>query len=147
MTYNSHKVNRWCKNHNHKYFVGNQLSKSEPFIRLPQALIANYQIPIASSTSITVVRIIYFTVVLCVYVVVLYFFWLKGLFTNLVSFHFQTQNRDMHVYVHAWSPNNSDRTSKTIHFWACFFYNIFILVSNPIHWYNVFLLTSLFQEG
>ena len=27
VTYNSHKAVRWCNNHNHWYFAGNQLSK------------------------------------------------------------------------------------------------------------------------
>ena len=55
-------------NHNHKYFAGNRLSKTAPFIRSHRLLYNNYQIAIANSTFITVARIIYFTALLCVYV-------------------------------------------------------------------------------
>ena len=94
------------------YFVGNQLSKTASFIRSPQAIYTNYQIAIASRTSTTVVRIIYFTIVLCVYVLVLYLFYIKQLFTNLSSFHFQTKDSDMHAYAHSWSPNDGDKIQQ-----------------------------------
>ena len=34
----SHKANGWSNNHSHKYCVGNQLSKTTPFIESPQAI-------------------------------------------------------------------------------------------------------------
>ena len=38
-------------------------------------------------------------------------------------------------------------TSKTINFWGRFVYNMVnILDSNPIHWYNIFLLTSFLRQ-
>ena len=39
MSYIFHKANRWCNNPSHKYFVGNQLSKTTPFIGSLQAII------------------------------------------------------------------------------------------------------------
>ena len=42
---------------------------------------------VASSTSITIVRIIYFTIVLCVYVIVLDLFYLTRIFTELTCFY------------------------------------------------------------
>ena len=62
--------------------------------------VITYQL--TSSTSITVVRIFYFTVVLCAYVIMLYLFYIKQLFTNLFSFHFQTKDSDTYMYVHRW---------------------------------------------
>ena len=47
---------------------GKLIIKTASFIGSPQAIIY-YQIAIASSTSLTVVRIIQFTVVICVYVI------------------------------------------------------------------------------
>ena len=115
MTYNSSKANRWCINHNHKYFLGNQSSKSAPFIG---SLQAKLYLTNASNTLITVVRIINFTVVHCVYIIVLlYLFCYKPVFIPLL-----TKDRDMHAYVHSWLPNDDDRNSKTTNFWACFFY-------------------------
>ena len=38
-------------------------------------------------------------------------------------------------------------TSKMINFWDRFVYNMIILDSNPIHWYNIFLLASFLEAG
>ena len=40
-------------------------------------------------------------------------------------------------------------TSKTINFWGRFVYNMvgYILDSNPIHRYNIFLLASFLEVG
>ena len=72
----------------------------------------NYQIAIASSTSIIIVRIVYFTIAVCVYIMVLYLFYIKWLFTNLFSFHFQTKDRDTHVYAPSWLPNDGNRNQQ-----------------------------------
>ena len=39
------------------------------------------------------------------------------------------------------------KTSKVVNFWGRFFYNMVILDNNPIHQYNIFLLTSFFELG
>ena len=129
MTCNFHKANRWCNNHCHKYFAGNQLSKTVPFIGSPQAII--YQLSNRHSTQyiIIVVSKICYTVVICVYLIVPYLFCIKQSLSNLSSFHFQTKHSDTHASTHSWSSNNAymvTETSKTINFWACFFYNMFL---------------------
>ena len=89
----------------------------------------NYQTAIALSTSIIIVRKIYFNAVICVYLVVLYLFCIKQSLSNLFSFHFQTKHSNTHAPTHSWSSNNAymvTETSKTINFWACFFYNMFL---------------------
>ena len=48
-----------------------------------------YQLDIAISSSV-IIRKIYFTVILCIYIIVIYFYCTKWLFTNLFLFHFQT---------------------------------------------------------
>ena len=119
--YNSRKANRWCNNHSFKYFVGNQLSKTTPFTRVPQAIMYNYQIYIAHSTPIIVVRKIYFTVVVCVYLIVLYLFCIKQLFSNLSSFHFQAKDSHMHAYAHSRSPNDGHRNQQNNRLLGLFF--------------------------
>ena len=76
-------------------------------------------------------------------------FYIKQLFTNLILFHFLTKNSNTHAYVHSWLPNNGDRNQQNNQLVLSLFLlkNVFILVSNPIHWYYIFLLTSLFQAG
>ena len=105
MTYNSSKANGWCINHNHRNFVRNQSSKSVLFIGSLQAIIylAN-----ASNTLITVVRVINFTVVHCVYIIVLlHLFCYKPVFIPLL-----TKDRDMHAYVHSWCQMMVTETVK-----------------------------------
>ena len=60
----------------------------------------------------TYIRIIYFTVILCVYVIVPYLFYIKRLFTNLFSFQFQTKNSDTLAYVYSWLSNDADRNQQ-----------------------------------
>ena len=72
----------------------------------------NDQIAIAHSTSIIVVRKIYFTVVICVYLIVLYLFCIKRSLSNLSSFHFQPKDSNTHVYAHSWLSNNNDRNQQ-----------------------------------
>ena len=81
--------------------MGNQSSKTIPFIGSPQAKYTNYQNTIANSTSIVVIRIIYFTIVHCF------------LFINLFSLYFQVKDSDTHADVHSWSPNDGDRNQPT----------------------------------
>ena len=61
----------------------------------------NYQLDIAISSSV-IIRKIYFTVILCIYIIVIYFYCTKWLFTNLFLFHFQTKDCDMHAYAHLY---------------------------------------------
>ena len=55
----------------------------------------------------------------------------------------------MHEYVHLWSPNDDDgnhqkqQTLEPVSFTTLL---VFILVSNPVHQYNVFLLASFSGE-
>ena len=70
--------------------------KTAPFIGSLQAII--YQIAKAHSKSVTIVRKIYFTVVICIYLIVLYTFCVKQSFSNLSSFHFQTKDSDTYGY-------------------------------------------------
>ena len=75
----------------------------------------NYQLDITISTSV-IMRKIYFTIILCIYIIVLYFYCTKWLFTNLFLFHFQTKDCDMHAYVHlslsTLVPNSRDWHEK-----------------------------------
>ena len=127
MMYYSCKGNGGCNNHSHKYFIGNQLSKTTPFIGSPQAII--YQLSNRHSTQYINYRCkkIYFTVVICIYLIVLYLFCIKRSFSNLSLFHFQTNDSDMHAYVHSWSSNNGDRNQQNnqllgpISFITCFY--------------------------
>ena len=89
------------------------VSKATSFIVSPQAIITNNELAVAGSTSIIVVKKIYFTVVLCVYIIVLDLFYTERLFTNLFSFHFQT--KDGNMCAPAWSPNDG-----TTNFWVPF---------------------------
>ena len=118
--HNSNKRNGWCNNHKQKYFAGSQLSKTSPFIGSPQGIIyrlSNHH----SSTSIAVIRIIYFTV-LCVYVLVLYLLDLKWLFTNLFHSTFE-QRIVIHMHMSTCSHQIMvTETSKTTNFKACFFF-------------------------
>ena len=75
-------------------------------------LYTNNQLAVACSMLIIILRIIYFTVVLCVHVTVLYLFYIKQWFTNLFLFHFQTKDSDTHAYAHSWSPNDGDRNQQ-----------------------------------
>ena len=73
---------------------------------------------------------IYFTVVICVYLIVLYFFCIKQSLSNLssfyFSFYFQPMDSDMHAHAHSWPSSDGTETSKTTNFQACFFYNIYL---------------------
>ena len=66
----------------------------------------------AHSTSIIVVRKIYFTVVICVYLIVLYLFCIKRSLSNLSSLHFQPKDSDSHAYAHTRSSNDGDRNQQ-----------------------------------
>ena len=91
------------------YFARNQLSKPALFYQIP----TGYNAPIIDSPKSAVqVRKIYFTVVLSVYIIVLYHFYMKQLFTNRLSFHFKTKDSNVCVYVHSWSPNDGDRNQQ-----------------------------------
>ena len=70
--------------------------KTASFIGSPQAII--YQIAKAHSKSVTIVRKNYFTVVICIYLIVLYAFCVKWSFSNLSLFHFQTKDSDTYEY-------------------------------------------------
>ena len=79
--------------------------------------------------SIIILRIVNFTVVLCVHVTVLRtFFQHKAIGHKSVLFHFQTQDSDMHVYMHTHVHQTMEtETGKTINFWGCFIYNMVII--------------------
>ena len=57
-----------------------------------------YQIAKAHFKSVTIVGKIYFTVVICIYLIVLYAFCVKWSFSNLSLFHFQTKDSDTYLY-------------------------------------------------
>ena len=54
----------------------------------------------------------YFTVVIFVYLIVLYLFCMKWWFSNLSLFHIQTKDSNMYAYVHSWSSNDGDRNQQ-----------------------------------
>ena len=88
----------------------------------------NYQITIAHNTSIIVVRKIYFTVVICVYLIALYLFLhkvitLKPLFIPL-SINQRIAIR-MRMRTHGHQTMVTE-TSKTNNFWVRSFYNMFL---------------------
>ena len=56
--------------------------------------------------------LIYFTVVICVYLIVLYLFCIKRSISNLSSFHFQPKDTDTHAYAHSWPSNDGDRNQQ-----------------------------------
>ena len=77
--------------------------------------------------SIIILRIIYFTVVLCVHVSVLYLFYIKRCGSQ-TCFHSTFKQRIaicmcMHTRGHQTMVTE---TSKKINFWGCFVYNIVI---------------------
>ena len=113
-------------NHSHKYFAGKNYQKTYHSLDLHRLLYTNYQITRAHSTSITIVRITYFTVVISIYLIVLYLFCINQPFSNLFLFHFQTKDSDTHAYAYPWSSNDGDRNQQTTNFWACLFYNMFL---------------------
>ena len=126
----------------------NQLSKIALFIRSPQAII--YQLSNGPSQQYIncVVRIMYFTVVIYVYLIVLYLFYIKQLFTNLFSLHFQTKDGDMHAYVHSWLPHDGDRNQQNNQLLHPFLCNIFLywLTIPFIGIYNVFIDKFIWGE-
>ena len=146
--YNSHKANGWCNNHSQKYFGANQLSKTVPFIECPQAI--TYQLSNRHSTQYINYRckIIYFTVVICVYFIVLYLFCIKRLLSNLTLFHFQTEYSDTHVYAHSWSLNDGDRNQQINPLLGLFlsYCNMFLYwIAIPFIGVKFFCYQSLFQ--
>ena len=51
----------------------------------------------------------------------------------------------MYVYAHSWSPNDGNRNQQNSQLLSLFpLQHALILVSNPIHQYNIFLLASFF---
>ena len=56
--------------------------------------------------------LIYFTVVICVYLIVLYLFCIKRSLSNLSSFHFQQKDSDKHGYANSWPSNDGDRNQQ-----------------------------------
>ena len=93
------------------------------------------------------VRKIYFTVVLCVHIIVLYLSQMKQFFTNLLLFHLQTKASELHPYEHSWSPNDGDRNKKNDYITfglVSFITYAFMLLKNPIHQYNIFPLARFF---
>lgn len=90
----------------------------------------NNQLAIASSTSFTVVRKLYFTAVLCDHIIVLYvFLYMMQLFMSQFSFHFQTKDSDAHVYVpyvDLRAPNDGDRNSKQPTFLTSFITDFYV---------------------
>ena len=82
------------------------------------------------SSTLIVVRITYFTVVVYVYVIVLYLFYIKQLFTNLFLLHFQIKDGDMHAYVQSWWPHDGDRNQQNNQLLNPFLCNIFSLWKN-----------------
>ena len=93
---------------------------------------------VASSTSITIVRIIYFTVVLCVYIIVLDLFYLRQLFTNMFSFHFQQRIAILMYMCTHNSQTMVKETNKTINFWDYFVYNMIL------HWLVIPFISLIF---
>ena len=64
---------------------------------------------------------------------------------NLFPFHFQTKDSNMYVYAHSWSPNDGNRNQQNSQLLSLFLLqHALVLVSNPIHQYNIFLLASFF---
>ena len=104
----------------------NQLPKFIPLIGPHRLQYTNNRLAIACSMSIIVLRIINFTVVLCVHVTVLYLFYIKRWFTNL--FHSTFKQRIaicMRMRTHGHQTMVTE-TRKTINFWGRFVYNMVI---------------------
>ena len=68
------------------------------------------------------IRIIYFTVVLCVYLIVPH----KQLFRNLFTLHLQIKDGNMYAYVHSWLPHDGDRNQQNNQLLNPFLCNIFL---------------------
>ena len=115
---NSCIMNGWCINHNHKYIVGN---KTAPFIRTLQAII--YQLSNHHSQQYINYHC-YFTVVLCVHVIVLHLFYIfhKPIFI----FQFQTKDDDTHTYAQLWLPNSGDKKQQNNKVLSLFLCNMFL---------------------
>ena len=105
-------ISRWPWNLHTAEISAYTVPKTIPFIGSPQAII--YQLPNHHSTQYTNYRFkkIYLTIVICVYLIILYLFCIKQSFSNLSSFHFQTKDSDAYAYVHLWSSNNGHRNQQ-----------------------------------
>ena len=68
------------------------------------------------------------------------YIYLLQLFTNLFSFYFQTNDNGTHAYAHSWFPNGGNRNQQNN-------ISVFILNSNPIHWYNIFSIGKCILRG
>ena len=93
----------WEINYQKPHHLSNPTGYNIPIIKLPY---------VAHSTSIIVVRKNYFTVVICVYLIVFYLFCIKQSLSNLSSFYFQPKDSIMHVYAHSWLSNDGDRNQQ-----------------------------------
>ena len=121
----------------------NQLSKPSPFIKSPCTV---YNTPICDMPKPAV--FLCFTVVLCfTYVAVLNLFCIKQLFTNLISFHFQTRDSNTHAYMTTHGCQTMvTETSKATNFRACFFYSRFLywlailFISITFFYWQVFIM-------
>ena len=101
-----------------------------------------YQLFIASSTSIMLQEnsVYCCSLQVYVYVIVLYLFYIKRLFTILFSFHLQTKDSDTNPLMVTnwwWQKSTKQPTFKSISFIVHY-----KLVNNPIHGYKLLLFAS-----
>ena len=130
MTYNSHKTNGWCNNHNYKYFMGSHLSKLHHLSDPHRLSYTNYRITLVSSTYINYCckNNLLYCCSLCLHNSAISFqhkaivhkpVFIKWLFTFkqriLIHMHMCTCGCQAMV----------TETSKTTNFWACFFETCF----------------------
>ena len=123
MTYNFRKTTWWYNNYNLKYFVGNLLSNHLLFL---SAITHQLLTAIASNTSIIFARKTHITAALCVYIVILYLFYIKWLFTNTFCSTFKQR---IMIRMRMWTCGTLKTvavTSKTTNFQARFFYSAFL---------------------
>ena len=149
MVYNSHKTNGRCNNHNYKYFTGNHLSKLRHIPDPHRLSYTNYRITLVSSTYINYCCN-YFTAVLCAYIIVLYLFRIKQLFTNLFSWSGCSLSNKGYRYTcicalvvakQWWQKPVRQPT-----FGPVSLKHVFILVNNPIHRCNILYWQVYFRQ-
>ena len=114
MPYNSCKAKGWCNTLNLIYLVCNELPQTASIDQFP----TGYNVHQLS---------LYFAVVICVYIILLYRFYIKWLFTKLFSFHFQRIAIYTCIGTLMVTKLMMTETSKTINFWARFFYKMLLL--------------------
>lgn len=134
MIYDSHKMT-WC---NFKHFAENhdQLTNLHSII-VSRILCIIYQLltTTVSNTSIIFVRKTHLTAALCIYIVVLYLFYIKAIVDKHICFTFKQM---IMIRKHMRTCGTLKKVTENSNFQACLFYNAFL------YWNLLIVLTFLY---